>query len=436
MMPQSETFGRLFRAHRTDRGLNQHDLADRVGYTGASRHSIVSKVETTARRAFANPDQVSKLIRALHEERSFTLTEIHQLATTYLGLESLSASGERVHLAIAIGGIAFSSFWSSVIANLAIHAGPWCNLVLRTHGEDLGSEQEILRAFVDRAHSLYGVILAPAQGLYRGPSPRQMEIRRDLIRQLQERDVPVVLLDRWITDADQAALRAHAPVVSVDHYDAGRKAVRKLCEAGHQRIGVLLDLEHDQVQRERCRGAVDEMRAQGIDPDRRLIIFGAAGQQVDPSALGNSPFGFHNARMNASALIGGRSGIPVPTALLCTTSYVTLEAYSAIVRDCRLTIPEHISLLGFDDVSELRRLGISRVPYRPSDAAQHAFEKVKDYHELARKGQAQRDHFWHVSYADTDWDIATYEEPGTIKNVQDPRKAGEREALGMLVDLS
>ena len=425
-MSQSEMFGRLFRKHRTSRGLNQGELADRVGYTGASRHSIVSKIETTAHRDFANPEQVSKLIGALHEERNFTLTEIHQLATTYLRLETLSASGERVHLAIAIGGLAFSSFWSSVVANLAIYAGPWCNLALRTHGEDLGSEQEILRSFVDRAHSLYGVILAPAQGLYRGPSPRQMEIRRDLIRQLQERDVPVVLLDRWLTDADQAALRVHAPVVSMDHYDAGRKAVRKLCEAGHQRIGVLLDLEHDQVQRERCRGAIDEMRAQGIEIDRRLIIYGTAGQQVDPSALGNSPFGFHNARMNAGALVGGREGVPAPTALLCTTSYMTLEAYTAIVRDRRLKIPDQVSLLGFDDVSELRRLGISRVPYRPSDAAQNAFEKIKDYHDPARRAQAHRDHFWYVSYADTDWDIATYEEPGTIRNVGSLVKGGEQ----------
>jgi DNA-binding LacI/PurR family transcriptional regulator len=419
-MSQNDTFGRLFRRHRTDRDLNQDELADRVGYSGASRHSIVSKVETTARRDFANPEQVSKLIHALHEERKFTLTEIHQLATTYLGLDTLSASGERSHLAMAIGGVAFSSFWSSVVANLAILAGPWYNLVLRTHGEDLGSEQEILRSFIDRAHSLYGVILAPAQGLYRGPSPRQMEIRRELVRQLQEHDVPVVLLDRWLTDADQAALPVHAPVVSLDHYDAGRKAVRKLCEAGHHRIGILLDLEHDQVQRERCRGAVDELQAQGIDLDRRLLVFGTAGQQVDPTALGDSPFGYHNIRMNASAIIEGREGVPSPTALLCTTSYITLDAYTAIVRDRRLKIPDQISLLGFDDVSELRRLGISRAPYRPSDAAHNAFEKIKDYYDPARKAQAHRDHFWHVSYADKDWDIATYEEPGTVRNIHDP----------------
>jgi hypothetical protein len=93
------------------------------------------------------------------------------------------------------------------------------------------------------------------------------------------------------------------------------------------------------------------------------------------------------------------------------------------VRDRRLKIPDQVSLLGFDDVSELRRLGISRVPYRPSDAAKNAFEKIKDYHDPARKTQAHRDHFWHVSYADADWDIATYEEPGTVRNIHDPLRA-------------
>jgi DNA-binding LacI/PurR family transcriptional regulator len=419
-MPHDGKFGRLVRKHRIDRGLNQDELAERVGYTGGSRHSIISKIETAARREVANPEQVSRLIHALHEERNFTLPEINQLATSYLGLEDMSASRERLQLAVVIAGVAFSSFWSSVIANLAIIAGQWYNLALRTHGEDLGSEQEILRSLVDRAHSLHGVILAPAQGLYRGPSARQMEIRRDLVRQLQERDVPVVLLDRWLTDADQAALRVRAPVVSVDHYDAGRKAVRKLCEAGHRRIGVLLDMAHCQTQQERCRGALDEMHAQGIDVDRRLIVFGTAGPKVDPSALGDSPFGFHNIRMNTSALIGGREGSPAPTALLCTTSYVTIEAYTAIVRDRRLKIPDQISLLGFDDVNELRRLGISRVPYRPSDAAKNALDKIGDYHDPVRKIHAYRDHFWHVSYADADWDIATYEEPGTVRDIHEP----------------
>ena len=416
-MSQDETFGRLFQSHRDNRGLTQGELARRVGYTGARRHSIVSRIETTPPDAFANPDQVARLLRALHDERPFTLTEIHQLATTYLGLDTLGARGERLHLAVAIGGIIFSSFWSAVVAALAIHAGPRYNLLLRPHGEDLGSEQEILRAFVDRAHSLYGVILAPAQGLYRGPSLRQMEIRRELIRRLQESGVPVVLLDRWLTDADQRALLQRAPIVSLDHYDAARKAVRKLCEAGHRHIGVLLDVEHDQVQQQRGQGVVDELRAQGIDPDRRLIIHGTAGQKADYSALGDSPFGYHNLRMNASVLLSSRAGVPTPTALLCTTSFATVEAYTAIVRDRRLTIPDEVSLLGFDDIGELRRLGISRVPYSPRDTALYAFDKIEEHHDPLRTSQAHNDHFWKVGYADNDWAIATYEEPGTIKNI-------------------
>ncbi len=417
--PEAETFGNLLRKHRMDRSLSQDELADRVGYTGASRHAIVSRVETGVGDASHNRRLIYRLLRALHSERSFTITEIHQLATAYLGLDSLSASDERSHLAVCIAGIAFSSFWSEIIAHLAICAGPWCNLVLRTHGEDLGCEQEILGSFIARAHSLYGVMLAPALGLYCGPSSRQMEIRRELIRQLQEHDVPVVLLDRRLTDADQAALRQHAPVVSLDNYDAGRKAVRKLCEAGHRRIGILLDIEHCPLQRERCNGAIDEMRAQGLEVDRRLIIFGTAGQRVDSTALGKSPFGYHNARINASALVASREGVPPPTAVLCTTSYVTVEAYTAIVRDRRLKIPEQISLLGFDDVNELHHLGISRVPYRPIDVAENAFEKIKDYYDPVRKAHANLDKIWTVSNANADWAIATNEEPGTIREVRD-----------------
>ena len=418
-MQTGETFGRLLQRHRDERDLTQNELAGRAGYTGTSRHAIVSRIETTARGAFANPEQVAALLHALHDDRPFTLTEIHQLATSYLGLDTVGSRAERSHLAIAIGGIVFSSFWSSVIAQLAIHAGSSYNLVLCPHGEDLGSEQEILRSFVERAHSLYGVILAPAQGLYRGPSLRQMEIRRDLIRQLQQEDVPVILLDRWLTEADQHALLMRAPIVSLDHYDASRKAVRKLCEAGHRHIGVLLDQEHDQVQQLRRQGAIDELQAQGIDPDRRLIIHGTAGAKADNSALSDSPFGYHNLRMNAGVLVSGRAGVPTPTAVLCTTSYAAIEAYTAIVRDRRLAIPDDISLMGFDNVGELRRLGISRVPYHPRDAALYAFNKLEEYYDPARKAQAHRDHLWHVSYADSDWAIASYEEPGTVKVISE-----------------
>lgn len=427
-MQRDETFGQLLQRHRDDRGLTQADLATQVGYRGASRHAAVSRIETAPREAFANPEQVAKLIRALHEEHPFTLTEIHQLATTYLGIDTLSTRGERSQLAVAIGGIVFSSFWSSVIANLVIHAGPRYYLVLRPHGEDLGSEQEILRSFVEQSHSLYGVILAPAQGLYRGPSARQMEIRRELIRRLQENGVPVVLLDRCLTEADQNALLMRAPFVSVDHYDAGRKAVRKLCEAGHRHIGVLLDLEHDWVQQQRKRGVIDELQAQGIEPDRRLIVHGSSGPKVDHSALEDSPFGYHNIRMNAGSLLSARSGVPTPTALLCTTSYATVEAYTAIVRDLRLSIPDEVSLLGFDNVSELRRLGISRVPYRPRDAAMNALAKIEEHHDPARRRHASQDHLWHVSYADGEWAIATHEEPGTIKEILDGR--GPEAAVG------
>ena len=419
MQPSADSFADLIRKHRVDRGLSQDDLADRVGYAGASKHAIVSRVETAGSDRSPHRGVVSRLVRALHAERSFSLTELHQLALAYLGLDSLDAFEERSHLGVCIAGVAFSSFWSEIVAHLAMCAGPWCNLVLRMHGEDLGSEQEILTSFIARAHSLYGVMLAPALGLHCGPTSRQMEIRRDLIRQLQDRDVPVVLLDRRLTDADQAALRRHAPVISIDNYDAGRKAVRKLCEAGHRRIGVLLDMEHCYLQRERCSGAIDEMRAQGLDVDRRLIAFGTSGQRVDATALGKSPFGYHNTRMNANAIVAGRDGVPPPTALLCTTSFVTLEAYTALVRDRHVKIPDQMSLLGFDDVNELHHLGISRVPYRPSEVAEKAFEKINDYYDSARKANAHVDRIWTVSNADADWAICTKEEPGTIRRLSD-----------------
>jgi DNA-binding LacI/PurR family transcriptional regulator len=243
-------------------------------------------------------------------------------------------------------------------------------------------------------------------------------MRRRLIRELQERGVPVILMDRYLPSADQNAFRAHAPVVSLDHYDAARKAIRRLCEAGHRRIGILLDQEHDIAQQERLRGALDELRAQHIEIDPRLIAYGAAGPQVDSSALGAAPSGFHNVRLNAGALLGQRRGGAPLTALFCTTEYLTLEAYTAIVLDYRLRIPEDMTLLGFDEVRELRRLGISHVPYSPYDLAMFAMDKVRECLDPARKEYAHRDHLWQVGYEDPEWIISTQGQEGSVRDVR------------------
>jgi DNA-binding LacI/PurR family transcriptional regulator len=418
-MRDSKSIGSLLRQHRVQRGLRQDDLAALAGYTGASRHAIVSKIEATGSEKFADPAQIAKIVRALHQERHLNLSEIHQLATTYLGLDNLHEAGERSHVGVVIAGVAFSSFWSAAVASIAMRAAPVYNLILRTHGEDLAVEREILRSFLERAHSLSAVILAPAQGLYHGPSPRQSEMRRRLIRELQESDVPVILIDRSLPSADQNALRTHAPVVSLDNYDGSRKAIRKLCEAGHRQIGILLDMEHDITQQERLRGAADEMQAQGLDIDKRLIVFGTAGPQVDSSALGANPFGFHNARMNTGALLGQRRGGAAITALFCTTEYVTLEAYTAIVNDYRMRIPEQFTLLGHDEVRELRRLGISHVPYSPNDLAMFAVDKVRDYRDPSRLYQAHRYHLWQVNYTAPEWTISTTNDAGTVRDIRE-----------------
>lgn len=419
MLEEGKTFGALLRQHRVQRGLMQGDLAERAGYTGNSRHAIVSKVETAAPGKFADAAQVAKLVQALHEERHFTLTEIHQLATTYLGLDTLSETGERSHLAVAIPGIAYSAFWSAVTASVAMRATQGFSLILRTHGEDFAVEQEILESFLERAHSLAAVVLAPAQGLYKNASSRQSDMRRRLISELQERDVPVILVDRSLPGSDQAALRARAPVVRLDHYDAARKAIRKLCEAGHCRIGILLDTEHDTTQQQRCRGAVDEMRLRGLDVDKRLIAFGTPGPQVDSSALISSPLGFHSIRANAVRILSQQGGADLPTALFCTTEYAALEAYAAIVDDYHLRIPEQISLLGFDDVPALGRLAISHVPYSPYELAAFAMSKVRDYIDPAFRHQAHHDNIWQVGYTAPEWNISVTGGNGTVQDIHD-----------------
>jgi len=82
-----------------------------------------------------------------------------------------------------------------------------------------------------------------------------------------------------------------------------------------------------------------------------------------------------------------------------------------------LRIPEDMTLLGFDDVRELRRLGISHVPYSPNDLAIFAIDKVRDCLDPARKEYAHRDHLWQVSATGPEWTIGNPDQAGSVRDI-------------------
>lgn len=145
------------------------------------------------------------------------------------------------------------------------------------------------------------------------------------IRELAQRKLPVVLMDRVSPD-----ILCHS--VSVDNYQAAYRATEYLIARGHRRIACIQRLPHAWINEERVRGFRDAHEAHGIMVDESLVL----GDQ----------FGQRNGYLEVRRLLAME---PRPSAIFAFSHLVTLEALRAL-RDSKLEVPEDISLLGFDEL--------------------------------------------------------------------------------------
>lgn len=163
------------------------------------------------------------------------------------------------------------------------------------------------------------------------------------LRTAQQRGVPVVLLDR------------HSPVlpadsVVIDNERAAADAVQYLIDAGHRKIGALVSV--DPAERPELVTVRDRLEVHG--PSRpsvdRLRGYVNALQKhrirVRPKLVGMSPL---QDRSHAEQTLTGMfTGRDAPTALFATDNVATQIAY-ATARRLDRSIPDELSLVGFDD---------------------------------------------------------------------------------------
>lgn len=145
------------------------------------------------------------------------------------------------------------------------------------------------------------------------------------VRELTQRKLPVVLLDRVSPD-----IVGHC--VSVDNYQAAYRTTEYLLHHGHRRIACIQRLPHAWISEERVRGYRDAHQAQGLKVDNALVM----GDQ----------FGQHNGYLEVKRLLEMK---PRPSAIFALSHLVTLEALRAL-RDHKLSVPQDMSLVGFDEM--------------------------------------------------------------------------------------
>lgn len=156
--------------------------------------------------------------------------------------------------------------------------------------------------------------------------------------------LPAVL----VNSVDEAGV---VPAVVPDEEAGGRDATAHLINAGHRRIA-MINLEADTIAAtERRSGYESALRAAGIPVDMALIHEGNA-----------------DAHHGYEAMCDLLALPEPPTAVFCATDRIAMGAYDAI-KESGLSIPEDISVIGFDDqeiLTEFLRPGLTtmKLPFR------------------------------------------------------------------------
>ena len=184
-------------------------------------------------------------------------------------------------------------------------------VVLFTERTDIPTGQESLRRLLDR--SIDGVLVTTAT------------LDSRFAVELQQRGLPMVLLNRYIDGLD-------VDRVISDNFGGAVTGGRHLLELGHRRIGVIRGPSNTSTSRDRMAGLLEALADHGIPQDPELVREGSYSHQS----------GYQHTR----ELL--RLPDP-PTAIVCGNDVVAFGALDAALA-LGVRVPQDVSILGFDDI--------------------------------------------------------------------------------------
>jgi DNA-binding LacI/PurR family transcriptional regulator len=168
------------------------------------------------------------------------------------------------------------------------------------------------------------------------------------VRGLHRDGLPAVCVD---------VANAVLPHVSIDDVAGGALAARHLLEAGHRQVAFVGDVEENPFgfasSERRLEGFRDELRAAGVD--------------LSPSYVRRGPFGRATAGRLTRQLLALRRR---PTAIFAASDVQAFGVLDAAAR-AGLTVPDDLSVIGFDDIELAAAIGLTTVrqPLRESGRA-------------------------------------------------------------------
>lgn len=153
------------------------------------------------------------------------------------------------------------------------------------------------------------------------------DIDTDVVERIMATGVPTVLLENYLDGA------VHAVVA--DNFSAGYRSTQHLIALGHRRIAMLVGSERYVSLTDRRRGYEVALLEAGLEVDRTLMPAQHPG----------------SARKGYAQMLTLLALPQPPTAVYAVSDRSAMGAYAAVA-ETGLTIPQDISVVGTDDVSE------------------------------------------------------------------------------------
>jgi DNA-binding LacI/PurR family transcriptional regulator len=173
----------------------------------------------------------------------------------------------------------------------------------------------------------------------------------------------------WLRDAQLCPVLVDAEAsglssVCIDDEAGGRLATTHLLELGHERIAFVGDVEHD-----RFGFTSSERRHRGC---RQALAAAGIGWRADYERMGRH--GRDVARMHAHALLD----LPTPpTAVFAASDTQALGVLEAL-RERGLSVPDDLSVIGFDDVDSAGHAALTTVHQPLIDSGRQAVRIVEE----------------------------------------------------------
>lgn len=154
-----------------------------------------------------------------------------------------------------------------------------------------------------------------------------------LAKRLASRQIPCVFIDPW--GAPMSGIMS----VQADNWSGGLLATRHLIELGHRRIATITGPENTMCTIARLDGYRAALREADIE--------------IDPQLVRRGRFRVTDGERLATELLTSRHR---PTAIFAQSDFIAMGVYRA-AKQLGLTIPEDLSVVGFDDIQTAAYMG-------------------------------------------------------------------------------